>query len=49
MKQFDVPVVLVLGMCFFAGGLRFSEQGFGQSKHCLVPRYQLRTVDTLII
>ncbi|KAH7884520.1 hypothetical protein F5I97DRAFT_1830969 [Phlebopus sp. FC_14] len=24
-------VVLVLGMCFFAGGLRFSEQGFGQS------------------
>ncbi|KAG2357462.1 Sodium/calcium exchanger protein-domain-containing protein [Suillus spraguei] len=23
--------LLVLGMCFFAGGLRFSEQGFGQS------------------
>ena len=23
--------VLVLGMCFFAGGLRFSEQGFGLS------------------
>jgi len=22
-------IVLVLGMCFFAGGLRFSEQGFG--------------------
>jgi len=21
--------VLVLGMCFFAGGVRFSEQGFG--------------------
>jgi Ca2+/H+ antiporter len=27
--------VLLLGMCFFAGGLRFSEQGFGQSKHLL--------------
>ena len=24
-------VVLVLGMCFFAGGTRFSEQGFGVS------------------
>ncbi|KAJ8592050.1 calcium/proton exchanger [Rhizopogon salebrosus TDB-379] len=24
-------LLLVLGMCFFAGGLRFSEQGFGQS------------------
>ncbi|KAG1888365.1 calcium proton exchanger [Suillus subluteus] len=24
-------ILLVLGMCFFAGGLRFSEQGFGQS------------------
>jgi hypothetical protein len=24
-------VVLVLGMCFFAGGTRFSEQGFGIS------------------
>ena len=24
--------VLVLGMCFFAGGTRFSEQGFGASK-----------------
>jgi len=23
--------VLVLGMCFFAGGMRFSEQGFGIS------------------
>ena len=23
--------VLVLGMCFFAGGTRFSEQGFGIS------------------
>jgi Ca2+:H+ antiporter len=22
-------LLLVLGMCFFAGGLRFSEQGFG--------------------
>jgi Ca2+:H+ antiporter len=25
-------LLLVLGMCFFAGGTRFSEQGFGQSK-----------------
>jgi Ca2+:H+ antiporter len=25
-------LVLVLGMCFFAGGLRFSEQGFDQSE-----------------
>ncbi|KAF9236747.1 calcium proton exchanger [Melanogaster broomeanus] len=24
-------LLLVLGMCFFAGGLRFSEQGFGMS------------------
>lgn len=24
-------LLLVLGMCFFAGGMRFSEQGFGQS------------------
>lgn len=24
-------LLLVLGMCFFAGGTRFSEQGFGQS------------------
>ncbi|KAG1869667.1 Sodium/calcium exchanger protein-domain-containing protein [Suillus tomentosus] len=24
-------LLLVLGMCFFAGGLRFSEQGFGQT------------------
>jgi hypothetical protein len=31
------PLVLVLGMCFFAGGLRFSEQGFGQSKLSPVP------------
>ncbi|KAG8213129.1 hypothetical protein J3R82DRAFT_11532, partial [Butyriboletus roseoflavus] len=23
--------VLILGMCFFAGGLRFSEQGFHQT------------------
>ncbi|OJA13175.1 hypothetical protein AZE42_12149 [Rhizopogon vesiculosus] len=26
-------LLLVLGMCFFAGDLRFSEQGFGQSKY----------------
>ena len=25
-------LVLILGMCFFAGGLRFSEQGLDQSK-----------------
>jgi Ca2+/H+ antiporter len=25
------PSVLVLGMCFFAGGIKFSEQGFGAS------------------
>ncbi|KAG1827952.1 hypothetical protein EV424DRAFT_1345105, partial [Suillus variegatus] len=25
-------LLLVLGMCFFAGGLRFSEQGFDQSE-----------------
>jgi hypothetical protein len=24
--------VLVLGLCFFAGGMRFSEQGFDASK-----------------
>jgi len=24
-------IVLVLGMCFFAGGLKYSEQGFGVS------------------
>lgn len=24
-------LVLVLGMCFFAGGLKYSEQGFGVS------------------
>ena len=28
-------VVLVLGMCFFAGGTRFSEQGFGVSAYLL--------------
>ena len=30
----SIPIpqlVLVLGMCFFAGGTRFSEQGFGSS------------------
>ncbi|KAG0697388.1 calcium proton exchanger [Suillus ampliporus] len=27
----DPTLVLVLGTCFFAGGMRFSEQGFGQS------------------
>lgn len=26
---FHISSVLVLGMCFFAGGLKFSEQGFG--------------------
>ena|SRR6266403_24156 len=25
-------IVMVLGMCFFAGGLRFAEQGFDASK-----------------
>jgi hypothetical protein len=30
--------VLVLGMCFFAGGMRFSEQGFGQSTCIVVPK-----------
>ena len=24
-----MPAVLVLGMCFFVGGTRFSEQGLG--------------------
>ena len=37
----QVLVVLVLGMCFFAGGVKFSEQGFGVSacpEHaCLAP------------
>lgn len=27
-----IPLVLVMGMCFFAGGIKFSEQGFGQSE-----------------
>lgn len=31
-----IPVpVLVLGLCFFAGGLRFSEQLFDASESCL--------------
>jgi len=25
-------LLLVLGMCFFAGGMKYSEQGFGASK-----------------
>ena len=25
--------MLVLGMCFFAGGIKFSEQGFGMSEY----------------
>jgi len=28
-------LVLVLGMCFFAGGLRYSEQGFGKGAYRL--------------
>jgi len=28
----NVYAVLVLGMCFFAGGLRFAEQGFDASE-----------------
>ncbi len=27
-----IGTVLVLGMCFFAGGLRFAEQGFDASE-----------------
>jgi len=29
------PQVLVLGLCFFAGGMKFSEQGFDPSKSSL--------------
>lgn len=29
----DAFSVLVLGMCFFAGGLKYSEQGFGASAY----------------
>jgi Ca2+/H+ antiporter len=36
-KLINAAAVLVLGMCFFAGGMRFSEQGFGQSMRILVP------------
>ncbi|KAG2131308.1 putative atypical/PIKK/PI3K protein kinase [Suillus bovinus] len=35
-KSINVYIALVLGMCFFAGGLCFSEQGFGQSMQFLV-------------
>jgi hypothetical protein len=31
----DEYAVMVLGMCFFAGGLRFAEQGFDASKTSL--------------
>lgn len=27
-----IATVLILGMCFFAGGLRFAEQGFDASE-----------------
>jgi len=27
--QSSASTVLVLGMCFFAGGLKYQEQGFG--------------------
>ncbi len=30
-------LVLILGMCFFAGGTRFSEQGFDSSKLSVTP------------
>lgn len=37
--------VLVLGMCFFVGGTKFSEQGFGASEYLfysmLKPRNRL--------
>lgn len=36
-------LVLVLGMCFFAGGTRFSEQGFGQSAYLLIPNQGWRS------
>lgn len=26
-------IVLVLGMCFFAGGIKYQEQGFGLGEH----------------
>jgi Ca2+:H+ antiporter len=45
--QFEAHSVLVLGMCFFAGGLRFSEQGFDQSETmhvALVPRQLMRAL-----
>jgi hypothetical protein len=38
-----VILVLVLGMCFFAGGMRFSEQGFGASASLLYLFFGVRT------
>lgn len=41
--------VLVLGMCFFAGGVKYSEQGFGASEFplcisCLSHRAEIKKV-----
>ncbi|KAK1224086.1 hypothetical protein PQX77_008416 [Marasmius sp. AFHP31] len=34
-------LLLVLGMCFFAGGIKYSEQGFGAGKSNSTPRFRV--------
>ena len=41
----DLFTVLVLGMCFFAGGLRFSEQAFESSMWPALYFYEWSDVD----
>jgi len=38
--------VLVLGLCFFAGGLKFSEQGFDPSKFGTARQFLTRSENT---
>lgn len=41
-SRFDaIILVLILGLCFFAGGLRFSEQGFDASEIQSTTHYSL--------
>jgi Ca2+/H+ antiporter len=42
-------IVLVLGMCFFAGGLRFKEQGFDASENDITLLRTALTVTVVLV
>lgn len=46
MRVFIGNIVLVLGLCFFAGGMRFSEQGFDPSG-CDIIKYQIQLINCI--